>query len=256
MARPVLIGDREERLRAQGVPASIVASMRAFEEQQLRQKPAPMPSPTLSAEQAPEPDEAHSDSLMRTSNEQQLQQKLLPVLPSASLSAKEAPELDGALEDSSRRLPEEQQPQQKLPPVLSSAGLNASQALEPYQAPDDFSAPTDQSAGTSTTSAENMGSTEEGLTAASAAIDFTLGDSHPGADQSSASAGLDGAASVSGRAEALQISTAPLGQDHDRAGAAEGSVQAEKIRTQLSQGTSKDSSKEASVHSKQDATQD
>ena len=60
VARPVLSGDREERLRAQGVPASIVASMRTFEEQQLRQNA--QPSPGLSATQPPEPDQAQEES--------------------------------------------------------------------------------------------------------------------------------------------------------------------------------------------------
>ncbi|CAL5224199.1 g6842 [Coccomyxa viridis] len=139
VARPVLSGDREERLRAQGVPAAIVASMRTFEEQQLRQKTAPaVPSASLSAQQLPEPDEALDDSSMRTSEEQQLLQKLSQKSPNASLSAK--------------------------------------QALDSDQAP---------------------------------------GDSPSGAEQSSG--GIKDAASASGRAEALQISTAPLGQDYDRA---------------------------------------
>ena len=43
-ARPVLSGSREEKLRAQGVPPAIIASMRSFEEQQLEQKPARAPS--------------------------------------------------------------------------------------------------------------------------------------------------------------------------------------------------------------------
>ena len=36
----MLSGSREEKLRTQGVPAAIIASMRSFEEQQLEQRPA------------------------------------------------------------------------------------------------------------------------------------------------------------------------------------------------------------------------
>ena len=193
--------------------------MRAFEEQQLRQKPASAsPSASLSANQAPEPDQAHGDSFSRTSEEQKLPQKPSPMLP--------------------------------------SAGLSASQALKPDQAPDDAFTSTDGSTESSTIIAEHVGSPDEGLTAPSAAIVPPQGNGNPKAEQSSS--GSDNAASASGRAETLQISTAPLGQDHDRASAAQGPAQAEDMKPQMSQGTSlsKDSSKEASVHSKQDATQD
>ena len=40
----MLSGSREEKLRAQGVPPAIIASMRSFEEQQLEQRPARAPS--------------------------------------------------------------------------------------------------------------------------------------------------------------------------------------------------------------------
>ena len=63
VARPVLSEDRGERLRAQGVPAAIVASMRTFEEQQLRQKPEPqLLSPSLGAVKPPEADQPHDKS--------------------------------------------------------------------------------------------------------------------------------------------------------------------------------------------------
>ena len=40
----MLSGSREEKLRAQGVPPVIIASMRSLEEQQLEQRPARAPS--------------------------------------------------------------------------------------------------------------------------------------------------------------------------------------------------------------------
>ena len=48
----MLSGSREEKLRAQGVPPAIIASMRSFEEQQLEQRPAQAPSlnPQVSAQ--------------------------------------------------------------------------------------------------------------------------------------------------------------------------------------------------------------
>ena len=153
MARPVLSGDREERLRAQGVPAAIVASMRAFEEQQLRQKPAP---------------------------------------------------------------------------ALLSRSLSAGQPPEPRQACDDASAPAD-AVGSSKTSAERGESPEGSPVMASApSLDRTT-ESSPGLEQSSA--GLQYAASASGHAESMQHRAPPLGQDHDRVGAAEYPAQAEHIES-------------------------
>ena len=188
---------------------------------------------------------------MRTFEEQQLRQKTAPAVPSASLSAQQLPEPDEALDDSSMRTSEEQQLLQKLSQKSPNASLSAKQALDSDQAPGNESTPTDVPSKSSTTSVEHMGGDEEGLTAASAAVGSGLGDSPSGAEQSSG--GIKDAASASGRAEALQISTAPLGQDHDRAGADDGPVQAEHTRTHLSQDTSKDSSNEAPVHGTQDA---
>lgn len=58
--RPVLSGDREERLRAQGVPPSVIASMRSFEEQGLSgQRAAPRaPGPRDAQLQPAEPAQA------------------------------------------------------------------------------------------------------------------------------------------------------------------------------------------------------
>ena len=58
--RPVLSGDREERLRAQGVPPSVIASMRSFEEQGISgQRAAPRaPGPRDAQLQPAEPAQA------------------------------------------------------------------------------------------------------------------------------------------------------------------------------------------------------
>lgn len=199
IARPVLSGDREERLRAQGVPASIVASMRTFEEQHLRQKPAPrQSSPSLSPTQPPEPLRGLVDSSavasLHTLKEQQPPQKLpgLSLSPIWPLKPDEHKD-QGSSSDVDQRHEVLRQTRSAAPAGTVDAGIAAAAAA-------DFPA-------------ANLPSLQSSV------------DRPSEAQQSSASP--PHAAGAPDQIEHLQQGTALLGQDHDRLASLGNSAQPE-----------------------------
>ena len=187
IARPVLSGDREERLRAQGVPASIVASMRTFEEQHLRQKPAPkQSSPSLSPAQPPEPLQGLADSSAVASLHAFEGQQPPQKLPGLSLSPTRPPEPDenkdqGSSSDADQRHVIQCQTRSAAPAGTVDAGIAAAAANYP---------------------AASLPSLQSSAHRSSGAVQSSASPPH--------------AASAPDQIEHLQQGTALLGQDHDR----------------------------------------